>query len=621
MTTRTVALALHDPPLTQSKKPRLGGSDSSKKAPGFTSNNAKLGNVPTQLDDDEIVEISAPNKPKDRFHKGIIPVVPQWPVQLDDDEIVRVVPALKTKRFLAIKDGYIGSFRLSPPYHLAWEERNLTLHSTERPCPTAKHTDRIFVAAEIAKFKYTEFDDTSDMIFVLKRYPMQHAKGGPRFMLRPEVSRDKGIIVVNLGRPPRTQYEEFIAWMKPLVKRRSVIQQVFVCLEKFQLLNRVSDSAVNVIRNMVEMRGTGKTKGRSTATRKEEEESDDELGKWNNHIATDKSLKPPVQEQNSRQHSSFMEFDAKLCVPNSADPDAVLNADSKIELDSAAQSAPDSNSDEVILVYPTGQIGAVNITKGDMIRLRPNAFLNDTLIEFGYGCTGLYKDNTELAKQIHVFSSFFYHKLNQQSYASVAKWTSKFDLFEKKYIIVPINENLHWYLAIICYPEHVLKPELPPPPSTKVSPSTPSNTNTRSNLNLPSDEPMEVEVISPALMERVPFDTSNEPQVQPRAYIFTLDSLGLEHPRAGVLLDNYLRQEASEKKNMHKDRLNKATYKPALVPHQPNFCDCGLYLLHLVETFFSDPHKYANIVLSRKNPYAAADRARRLASGRNRGDA
>lgn len=36
-----------------------------------------------------------------------------------------------------------------------------------------------------------------------------------------------------------------------------------------------------------------------------------------------------------------------------------------------------------ILVYPFSGTGAVNITKGDLRRLRPGEFLNDTLIEFG----------------------------------------------------------------------------------------------------------------------------------------------------------------------------------------------------------------------------------------------
>lgn len=57
------------------------------------------------------------------------------------------------------------------------------------------------------------------------------------------------------------------------------------------------------------------------------------------------------------------------------------------------------------------------------------------------------------------------------------KWTSKVDLFTKKWIIVPINEkyvplpkfhvvrspllSVHWYLAIIYEPGHTLEPPLP----------------------------------------------------------------------------------------------------------------------------------------------------------------
>lgn len=77
----------------------------------------------------------------------------------------------------------------------------------------------------------------------------------------------------------------------------------------------------------------------------------------------------------------------------------------------------------------------------------------------------LEQTNAILASQIHVFNSFFYKKLNHHQkgyvyvcccvavklidhvsntdlgYESVRKWTSKFDIFQKKYIIVPINER------------------------------------------------------------------------------------------------------------------------------------------------------------------------------------
>ncbi|KAF8574887.1 hypothetical protein K439DRAFT_808485 [Ramaria rubella] len=120
--------------------------------------------------------------------------------------------------------------------------------------------------------------------------------------------------------------------------------------------------------------------------------------------------------------------------------------------------------DTSILRYPPTGTGAVTVTNGDLKRLEPGEFLNDILIELGLKLwlNDLYMQNPELADQVHVFNSFFYTQLKQnknieEAYQSVRKWTSKFDLFKKKYIIVPINENLHWYLAIICYPERALQ--------------------------------------------------------------------------------------------------------------------------------------------------------------------
>ena len=37
----------------------------------------------------------------------------------------------------------------------------------------------------------------------------------------------------------------------------------------------------------------------------------------------------------------------------------------------------------------------------------------------------------------------------------VKRWTRKVNIFEKDFVVVPINENYHWYLCIICYPGKV----------------------------------------------------------------------------------------------------------------------------------------------------------------------
>jgi len=55
-------------------------------------------------------------------------------------------------------------------------------------------------------------------------------------------------------------------------------------------------------------------------------------------------------------------------------------------------------------------------------------------------------------------------------------------------------------------------------------------------------------------------------------------------------LTKYLQMEAKDKKGI--ENTSTPVYKHAFVPGQPNFCDCGLYLLHFVETFMSDPEGY-----------------------------
>lgn len=40
----------------------------------------------------------------------------------------------------------------------------------------------------------------------------------------------------------------------------------------------------------------------------------------------------------------------------------------------------------------------------------------------------------------------------EKRHARVSKWTKNVNLFDKDFVIIPINENCHWFLAIICFP-------------------------------------------------------------------------------------------------------------------------------------------------------------------------
>jgi len=57
-------------------------------------------------------------------------------------------------------------------------------------------------------------------------------------------------------------------------------------------------------------------------------------------------------------------------------------------------------------------------------------------------------------------------------------------------------------------------------------------------------------------------------------------------------LDYWLLSEAETKRKIPKNMCSRSTAKKFNVPTQPNYCDCGLYLIHFVETFMEDPDKF-----------------------------
>ncbi|XP_036890255.1 sentrin-specific protease 6 isoform X5 [Sturnira hondurensis] len=91
----------------------------------------------------------------------------------------------------------------------------------------------------------------------------------------------------------------------------------------------------------------------------------------------------------------------------------------------------------------------------------------------------LEKLKKEDADRIHIFSSFFYKRLNQRErrnlhettnlsiqqkrHGRVKTWTRHVDIFEKDFIFVPLNEAAHWFLAVVCFPG-LEKPKYEPNP-------------------------------------------------------------------------------------------------------------------------------------------------------------
>ena len=103
------------------------------------------------------------------------------------------------------------------------------------------------------------------------------------------------------------------------------------------------------------------------------------------------------------------------------------------------------NLDDVICV----RMG-VQLKKDDVMRLDSGEFLNDQIILYFIKYYESEFPNTD----VHVFSSFFYYKLQQllkskSSLDPLLKWHKTIDIFKYPIIIIPINESLHWYFIVI----------------------------------------------------------------------------------------------------------------------------------------------------------------------------
>lgn len=113
------------------------------------------------------------------------------------------------------------------------------------------------------------------------------------------------------------------------------------------------------------------------------------------------------------------------------------------------------------LTYPNTGKKKATVEWADLERLDEGEFFNDTLIEFylRYLQHQVELNRPNLAKKIHFFNTFFFKNLTHNgrspaakanNYRMVEKWTRNVGLFEKDFVVIPINEAFHWYVVVIC---------------------------------------------------------------------------------------------------------------------------------------------------------------------------
>ncbi|KAG0448271.1 hypothetical protein HPP92_027908 [Vanilla planifolia] len=208
------------------------------------------------------------------------------------------------------------------------------------------------------------------------------------------------------------------------------------------------------------------------------------------------------------------------------------------------------------VIYPKGDADAVCISKRDIELLEPNTFINDTIIDF-YIKYLQDKITPIERKRFYFFNSFSFEKLadldknpasiseGRAAFQRVRKWTRKVNIFEKDYLFIPVNFNLHWSLLVICHPGEI----------------------TTFNGDAIKRSP------------RVPC-------------ILHMDSIKGSHSGLKNLIQSYLFEEWKGRNSELSDDISSQFSNLKFVclelPQQENSSDCGLFVLHYVELFLKE---------------------------------
>uniref|UniRef100_A0A158R3Z6 ULP_PROTEASE domain-containing protein n=1 Tax=Syphacia muris TaxID=451379 RepID=A0A158R3Z6_9BILA len=120
---------------------------------------------------------------------------------------------------------------------------------------------------------------------------------------------------------------------------------------------------------------------------------------------------------------------------------------------------------DIMLQYPLGAgSDAIKITAKDIDGLQPGNLINDNIVSFYLKYILEELVPQERRDSFFFFDTFFYSSLTKgirsaksrqkqlaKNYETVKRRTRKVDLFSKDFIVVPICEAQHWYVAVITY--------------------------------------------------------------------------------------------------------------------------------------------------------------------------
>lgn len=280
------------------------------------------------------------------------------------------------------------------------------------------------------------------------------------------------------------------------------------------------------------------------------------------------------------------------------------------------------------LVYERTTISATDIE-----RLDEGQFLNDEVISFyaKYLHKKLEARNEQVAKKIYIFNSFFWEKLRSSGYDGVKGWTTKIDVTSFDYIVVPINQSAHWYVAIICNPGALLPEEIARPNGDE-SRSAVTGEEDQDQASIQGEGSAKLETVTSSLahisFDEQSVDDSTAVDVEnenlkatscakkskvvrrgpgPRKYnpkdprVIVLDSLDGSHTNVATTLKTYLKNEIKQRKNVDIELPQQFGMAAKDIPFQTNFTDCGIYLLGYLDEFMQDPYEFTRRILQHES--------------------
>jgi len=252
--------------------------------------------------------------------------------------------------------------------------------------------------------------------------------------------------------------------------------------------------------------------------------------------------------------------------------------------------------------YPPKSPKPVIVTIGDIGRLRPETYLNDSLIDFYLKY--VYEELLDEGQRAEVFcfNQFFFTKLdqaidekNEKLRLKLAKWTKSKNIFEHSLVIIPINISLHWSLCVMTNPGHC-------GPITRVE--QPHCDGVEAVCRGILDDVISRKVLlEPQWVRELETDCRVQAISKHPTKLLHFDSMRGCHPSFEIfdkvrqfMDDEWRRQYPSRPRSFTKSTVPGVSLG---VPQQTNSADCGVYLLHFAELFCLNPFYDAGGCLTR----------------------